>query len=116
MIRSFHSITVLRKRSERRVFRRGSPGASLPSFAALRKKVAPAGAKQPSSKPPSRRSGQLPLGEAVTAVTDEGPPPQRAILRASADSPFASAVRNSCPVASGGPLSLPPKKEAKETA
>ena len=31
----------------------GSPGASLPSFAALRKKVAPAGAKHPSSKLPS---------------------------------------------------------------
>ena len=57
-IRSFHSITVLRKRSERRVFRRGSPGAPLPSFAALRKKVAPAGAKCPSSYPRPRRSGQ----------------------------------------------------------
>ena len=57
-IRSFRSITVLRKRSERRVFRRGSPGAPLPSFAALRKKVAPAGAKCPSSYPRPRRSGQ----------------------------------------------------------
>ena len=57
-IRSFRSITVLRKRSERRVFRRGSPGASLPSFAALRKKVAPAGAKEPSSCPRPRHSGQ----------------------------------------------------------
>ena len=36
----------------------GSPGASLPSFAALRKKVAPAGAKHPPSKLPSRRSAQ----------------------------------------------------------
>ena len=35
----------------------GSPGASLPSFAALRKKVAPAGAKYPSSCSRSRRSG-----------------------------------------------------------
>ena len=36
----------------------GSPGAPLPSFAALRKKVAPAGAKHPPSKLPSRRSAQ----------------------------------------------------------
>ena len=57
-IRSFRSITVLRKRSERRALRRGSPGASLPSFAALRKKVAPAGAKEPSSYPRPRHSGQ----------------------------------------------------------
>ena len=37
----------------------GSPGASLPSFAALRKKVAPAGAKPPPSTPRPRRSGQF---------------------------------------------------------
>ena len=36
----------------------GSPGASLPSFAALRKKVAPAGAKEPSSCPRPRHSEQ----------------------------------------------------------
>ena len=36
----------------------GSPGAPLPSFAALRKKVAPAGAKEPSSCSRPRRSGQ----------------------------------------------------------
>ena len=35
----------------------GSPGASLPSFAALRKKVAPAGAKYPSSCSRPRHSG-----------------------------------------------------------
>ena len=38
----------------------GSPGAPLPSFAAQRKKVAPAGAKQPSSCLRPRRSGQNP--------------------------------------------------------
>ena len=37
----------------------GPPGASLPSFAALRKKVAPAGAKPPPSTPRPRRSGQI---------------------------------------------------------
>ena len=76
-IQSFRSITVLRKRSERRVLRRGSPGASLPSFAALRKKVAPAGAKHPPSKLPS--------------------PPQRAILHLSTYSPLVAAIRSLVP-------------------
>ena len=43
-------------------------------------------------------------------------PPQRAILRAFCVFAFCLCFSFPCPVASGGPLSLPPKKEAKETA
>ena len=51
----------------------GSPGASLPSFAALRKKVAPAGAKYPSSYPRPRRCG-------LTSPPLRGPPPLKGRL------------------------------------
>ena len=73
----------------------GSPGASLPSFAALRKKVAPAGAKSPRPVPVPAAAGN--------------PPPLYVFAVRLCGSQF-------CPVASGGPISLPPKKSAKETA
>ena len=61
-------------------------------------------------------AGGLPLGGAGAKRLMRESPPQRAILHVSADSPFAFASLLPCHVASGGPLSLPPKKEAKETA
>ena len=65
---------------------------------------------------PAAAGGGLPLGGAGAKRLMRESPPQRAILHVSADSPFAFASLLPCPVASGGPLSLPPKKEAKETA
>ena len=70
----------------------------------------------------SRRSDCLLLGESGTTRLTEAPWRMRGIPAAAGNPPglcgFALCLCNSfpCPVASGGPISLPPKKSAKETA
>ena len=90
----------------------GSPGASLPSFAALRKKVAPAGAKYPSSYSRPAAAGKTPVSVIAKpvrtpAVAIRFPSPRRngRFSERAADSPLACAIRPPCPVASGGLLS-----------
>ena len=98
-IRSFRSITVLRKWSERRVLRRGSlwrflfPVSFPPKETGSRRSV-----KSP--RPNSRLSSPL----------------RRAIVRVSADSPLASAFRSAVPSPPAGTFLCSPKERYQRNA